>query len=84
MTTFACLAGAGLLLGMFFNGYALIALCGVVALANVASALSAGISQASVSMVVGLVVIQIGYFAGLTASALLPASKPASVPTSRM
>jgi hypothetical protein len=83
MMTLACFASASLLLGMFFNVYALFALCAIVAVANVAWAPFAGVSQASIALVVDLVVIQIGYFAGLTASVFLPAPKPASIPKSR-
>jgi hypothetical protein len=83
MTTLACFAAASLLLGMFFSGYAMVALCAIVAIANLASIPAVGLLQASISMTVDLVVIQIAYLAGLSASALLPASKPASGPTTR-
>jgi hypothetical protein len=83
MTTLACFAAASLLLGMFFNGYAMFAVCAIVAVANLASVPAVGVLQASIALTVDLVVIQIAYLAGLSASALLPASKPASVPTTR-
>jgi hypothetical protein len=83
MTTLACFAAASLLLGMFFKSYAMFALCAIVAVANLVSTPTVGVLSASIAMIVDLVVIQIAYLAGLSASALLPASKPASVPTTR-
>jgi len=70
-------------LGLFFNGYAMIALCGVVAIAHFASIPTVGFLSASTALIIDLVVIQVAYFAGLSASALFPPSKPASVPTTR-
>ena len=83
MITLACFVAASLLLGIFFNAYALIVLCAIATLANLASVAIIGVYPAAIAAVADLIVIQIGYFAGLSASALLPASKPASIPTSR-
>jgi hypothetical protein len=83
MTTLACIAAASLLLGMFFNSYAMIAVCAIAAIANLASIPTVGFLSASTSLIIDLVAIQVAYLAGLLASALLPVAKPASVPTTR-
>jgi hypothetical protein len=83
MTTLACFAAASLLLGMFFRSYAMFALCAIVVVANLASMPVAGVWSASISMILDLIVVQIAYLGGLSVSALLPVSKPASIPTAR-
>jgi hypothetical protein len=68
MVTLACLATAGLILGMFFNVYALAVSCVAVVLLNFAS--DVGISKATLSFALAIIFLQIGYFAGLLASGL--------------
>ena len=70
MVTLACLATAGLILGMFFNVYALAVSCVAVVLLNFASAFDVGISTAALSFALAIIFLQIGYFAGLLASGL--------------
>jgi hypothetical protein len=84
MVTLGCLVAAGLALGIFFNAYALATFCLAVALANFTLAFSVGVGHAAMSMVLCLVFLQVGYFVGLSASAFIFVSKPASVPRSRM
>ena len=84
MITLACFVAVGLILGMFFNVYALSALSMLVASLNFPSAFTVGIGHAAMSAGVSVVLLQIGYFAGLLASRLLYSTKPASIPTSRM
>jgi hypothetical protein len=83
MVTFAFLVAAGFMLGMFFNVYALAASCAVVALINFASAFDVGIGKATLSIALAIIVLQFGYFVGLTASGLFYTPKTASIPTSR-
>lgn len=80
----ACLAGAGLIMGFYFNAYALLASCLVVAVAAMVSTIEVGIAQAGISLIVGLIVIQATYAVGLLASSLLSASTRASLPTARL
>ena len=72
MITLACfvVVAVGLILGMFFNVYALLALSMLVALLNFPSAFNVGIGHAATSLGVSVVLLQIGYFAGLLASGL--------------
>ena len=83
MVTLACLATAGLILGMFFNVYALMASCVGIALIRFASAFDVGIGGAALSIALAFTILQIGYFVGLFASGLFFAPKTASIPTSR-
>jgi hypothetical protein len=83
MVTLACLATAGFMLGMLFNVYALAASCVAVALINFASAFDVGIGKATLSIALAIIVLQIGYFVGLSTSGLFYTSKTASIPTSR-
>ena len=83
MITLGYLAAAGLMLGMFFNGYALAASCTAIALAHFISAFDVGIAQAGMSLVGCLVLHQTGYFVGLSASVLLYRAKAIYIPTSR-
>jgi hypothetical protein len=84
MITILCFAAASFMLGMFFNSYALIALCAVVAMSNLLTIFSAGLTGASMTMVVDLIVIQIGFLAGLSASSFVPVSKRATLPSSKI
>ena len=68
MVTLACLATAGLILGMFFNVYALAMSCVAVVVLNFASAFDVGLSKATLSFALAIIFLQIGYFAGLSAS----------------
>jgi hypothetical protein len=70
MVTLASLATAGLVLGMFFNVYALAGSCVAVVLLNFASAFDVGISMATLSFALVIIFLQIGYFAGLLVSGL--------------
>ena len=70
MVTLACLAAAGLILGMFFNVYALAASCVAVVLIDFASAFDVGIGKAALSFALAFIILQIGYFAGLLTSGL--------------
>jgi hypothetical protein len=82
MITLLCFATASIILGMFFNIYALVALCAAVALIDLIAIFSAGVVAASMAMVVDLTVVQIGFLAGLSASNLLPIAKRVSLPSS--
>jgi hypothetical protein len=84
MMTLACLAAAGLIMGMFFNGYALAASCLVIALAGIVTAINVGFGQASIQMIFGVALLQVCYFVGLSASTYLCALRAATVPTSRI
>ena len=70
MVTLACLVTAGLILGMFFNVYALAVSSVAVVLLNFASAFAVGISKVTLSFALAIIFLQIGYFAGLFASVL--------------
>jgi hypothetical protein len=50
MVTLACLAMGGLILGMFFNVYALAMSCVAVVVLNFASAFDVGLSKATLSL----------------------------------
>ena len=69
MLTLACLATAGLILGMFFNVYALAVSCVAVVL-NFARRSIVGLSKATLSFALAIIFLQIGYFVGLLASGL--------------
>jgi hypothetical protein len=84
MMTLACLAAAGLIMGMFLNSYALAAASFGVALASGVMAANVGFGHASILMIVGLILLQVGYFVGLFASTFLYPSRAATVPTSRV
>ena len=84
MMTLACLAAAGLIMGMFLNSYALAAASFGVALASGVMAANVGFGHASILMIFGLVLLQVGYFVGLFASTFLYPSRAATVPTSRV
>jgi hypothetical protein len=84
MITILCFAAASFMLGMFFNSYALAALCAVVAMSNLLTIFSAGLMDASMAMVLDLITIQIGFLAGLSASSLVPVSKRATLPSSKI
>jgi hypothetical protein len=78
MITLACfvVVAVGLILGMFFNVYALLALSMLVALLNFPSAFNVGIGHAATSVGVSVVLLQIGYFAGLLVrGSLIPQSR---------
>jgi hypothetical protein len=83
MITLACfvVVAVGLILGMFFNVYALLALSMLVALINFPSAFNVGIGHAATSVGVSVVLLQIGYFAGLLVrGSLIPQSRRRSLP----
>jgi hypothetical protein len=82
MIALACLATAGFLMGVYFNSYTLVASCLIVALASVFGAFHVGLWQSSVTLALGLVVLQASYVIGASASALLYALRPSSLPTS--
>ncbi|MGD0720673.1 MAG: hypothetical protein ABR970_06440 [Roseiarcus sp.] len=73
MVTLACLAAAGFALGMFFNVYALAASMGLVAIVVCAFAVTIGFGQATTSLAVGLVLVQIGYLVGLSTASRVDA-----------
>ena len=82
MITLACfvVVAVGLILGMFFNVYALLALSMLVALLNFPSAFNVGIGHAATSVGVSVVLLQIGYFAGLLVrGSLIPQSRRRSL-----
>jgi len=83
MITVACfvVVAVGLILGMFFNVYALLALSMLlVALLNFPSAFNVGIGHAATSVGVSVVLLQIGYFAGLLVrGSLIPQSRRRSL-----
>ena len=83
MTTLACLAMAGLALGIFFNAYALLTVCLLMILAYFASAFHAGFGLSLISMVLGLIVIQVAYFIGQSVPDFVFASRSAHAPTPR-
>ena len=82
MITLACfvVVAVGLILGMFFNVYALLALSMLVALLNFPSVFNVGIGHAATSVGVSVVLLQIGYFAGLLVrGSLVPQSRRRSL-----
>jgi hypothetical protein len=79
--TLAFFAVAGLVAGLFFNGYALIALCLGVALAEVLFSSAVGAWHSASSMILSLLLLQIGFLGGMSGSALLFPTKRASLPT---
>ena len=82
MITLACfvVVAVGFILGMFFNVYALLALSMLVALLNFPSAFNVGIGHAATSVGVSVVLLQIGYFAGLLVrGSLIPQSRRRSL-----
>jgi hypothetical protein len=83
MMTFACLAAAGLTMGLFFNSYALLASCLATAAATLMSAFQVGLGRAAISMIVCLALLQVSYLIGLFASSFLDAPITASVPDSK-
>jgi hypothetical protein len=84
MMTLACLAAAGTVMGLFFNIYALAASCLAMALVVLVAYCSIGVWPTVGSVVLGLVLLQVSYLVGLSASTLLHASRPATNPTSRI
>jgi len=83
MVTLACLAAAGFMLGVFFNAYALAALCIAIAAAGTIRGLDIGVVEAAIGTGAALVVVQAAYFGGVCASRFIQVSKPASAPTSQ-
>jgi hypothetical protein len=84
MMTLACLAAAGLIVGMFFNSYALVASCLVMASAGIVTAANVGFGQASIQMIFGVGLLQVCYCVGLSASTYLCASRASTFPTSHI
>jgi hypothetical protein len=83
MVTLECLATAGLILGMFFNVYALLASCAAVVLLNFASAFDVGISKATLSFALAIILLQNWIFRRPVDVGTIYTSKTASIPTSR-
>jgi hypothetical protein len=83
MTMLGCVAAAGLIMGMFFNTYALAALCLVIALAYVATMAHVGFGHASIQMISCLALLQLSYVVGLAASTFLHALRAATLSSSR-
>jgi hypothetical protein len=73
MTIFVCLGIAGLITGMAFNSYALLASCLALAAASFFSAFTAGLWYSSMILALGLVVLQTGYLIGLYSTAFYSA-----------
>jgi hypothetical protein len=79
MTTLACLAVAGVLIGLFFNSYALAVFCVAIALVETLANTRDGISHNVILLITSLFVVQIAYVAGLTSSSLFFRPKRHSV-----
>jgi hypothetical protein len=80
MVTLASFAAAGLIAGLFFNCFALIGLCLAVGGAEFMFSFAVGAWQSAGSMMLSLLLLQVGYLGGLSGSVLLFPSKRATLP----
>jgi hypothetical protein len=71
----ASLSAAGLIMGFYFNAYALLATNLLLSLAAIVFATQLGIVQAGIHLIFGLVIIQCAYGIGLLASSFLSTSR---------
>jgi hypothetical protein len=83
MITLACLAAAGLVLGLCFNVYALAALCLTSAVVDAVWALQVGPGRAALALAGAILVIQAGYGVGLCAATLRRPARSDSLPATR-
>jgi hypothetical protein len=81
--TLAAIATAGLITGLVFNAYALLAFCLVIISVGLL-ALLLGLTQAGLSILLGSIIFQLGYGAGLCLASLISGSAPPSVRGARL
>jgi UPF0716 family protein affecting phage T7 exclusion len=71
MAISACLALAGIIMGARLNIYALLACCLALAGASLFSSFSGDLAQSAITLMLGLLCLQCGFWSGLIGSVLL-------------